>query len=257
MNDIARKTVLFDLPGTAAVTVRTTEVDRPDGPLVLDCYAPPAAEHPVAPVVGGIVIAAGYPDPGFERIVGCRFKDMGSTTSWARLIAASGMVALTYTNRAPAADLEAVLRHVHANAAALGIDPDRIGLWASSGNAPVALSALMTSIVPLARAVLCYPYTLDLDASTDIATVAARFGFATASGSVADLPSVPLFIARAGQDEMPNLNATLDRFIAAALGRNLPITLVNHPEAPHAFDLFVESPSTRTVVRQILDFLSA
>ena len=253
MNDIARKTVLFDLPGTADVTVRSNEVERPDGPLDLDCYAPPALAGPLP----AVVIAAGYPDPGFERIVGCRFKDMGSTTSWARLIAASGMTALAYTNREPAADLEAVLRHVHANAAALGIDPDRIALWASSGNAAVALGALMTSAVPLARAVLCYPYTLDLDGASDIATVAARFGFATASGSLAGLRPVPLFIARAGQDEMPSLNATLDRFVAACLVRNLPVTLVNQPEAPHAFDLFRDADSTRTVVRQILAFLAA
>src|SRR5215210_5219422 len=54
---------------------------------------------------------------------------------------------------------------------------------------------------------------------------------------------------------LPALNDALDRFIAAALARNLPITVVNHAAAPHAFDLFDDSDATREVVRQILAFL--
>jgi hypothetical protein len=66
---------------------------------------------------------------------------------------------------------------------------------------------------------------------------------------------VPLFIARAGRDESPRLNEKLDRFVGDALARNLPITLVNHPEGPHAFDLFHDSAMTRAVIRQVLAFL--
>ena len=49
---------------------------------------------------------------------------------------------------------------------------------------------------------------------------------------------VPLFVARAGRDEMPRLNETLDAFLTKAVARNLPITFANHPTGPHAFDLF-------------------
>jgi hypothetical protein len=52
-----------------------------------------------------VVIVEGYPDPGLKAVFGCRFKEMGSTTSWARLIAASGMVAVAYTNERPEPDL--------------------------------------------------------------------------------------------------------------------------------------------------------
>ena len=245
-NPIALKTVLYDLPGTADVTVVPGVVYRTatDGPLVLDLYYPPGDEPRPA-----VVIAAGFSDLGFARVVGCRFKDMGSSVSWARLIAASGLVAVTYTNREPLSDLEAVLAYVRSNAASLRIDGDRIALWASSGNGPAALSAVMSA--PLSCAVLCYPYTLD------VPPAAAKVGFATTPRPVEDLPPVPLFIARAGRDEMPALNESLDRFIAAALARNLPITVVNQPEAPHAFDLYVDGDGTRSVVRQILEFLKS
>jgi hypothetical protein len=51
------------------------------------------------------------------------------------------------------------------------------------------------------------------------------------------------------------LNETLDRFVAAALTGNLPMTLVNHPSGPHAFDLFHDSDESREIVRQTLAFL--
>src|SRR6185369_9601281 len=83
-----------------------------------------------------------------------------------------------------------------------------------------------------------------------------KFANPTAGKTVADLPKhVPLFVARAGQDQIPHLNETLDRFVLAALGHNLPLTLANHPEGPHAFDLFDDSDATREIVKQILAFM--
>ena len=83
-----------------------------------------------------------------------------------------------------------------------------------------------------------------------------KFANPVAGKSVADLrPDLPLFVARAGQDEFPHLNETLDRFLAHVLARNLPITFVNHPTAPHAFDLVDDTETSREIVRQILAFL--
>jgi acetyl esterase/lipase len=174
-------------------------------------------------------------------------------------MAASGLVAITYTNREPAADLHALLRYVRQNAAVLGIDENRIGVWASSGNVPLALSVLIEEGREyLTCAVLCYGLMLDLKGSTIVAEAAKMFGFANpcAGRSVDDLPQdLPLFIARAGQDQIPHLNETIDRFLGEALTRNLPITFVNHPAAPHAFDLFHDSEASREIIRQILAFM--
>jgi hypothetical protein len=104
---------------------------------------------------------------------------------------------------------------------------------------------------------LVYPYTLDLDGSAGVAGAAKQWGFINAcSGkSIDDLArDRPLFVAKAGQDQMPGLNAALDRFVCAALSRNLPVTVTNHATGPHAFDLFDDGETTRDVVRQILAF---
>jgi hypothetical protein len=99
---------------------------------------------------------------------------------------------------------------------------------------------------------------LDLDGSTAVADAARQFGFVNpcAGKPIEDLPlDIPLFIARAGHDQMPGLNEALDGFLAKALMRNLPITLANHPDAPHAFDLLHDSEMSREIIRQMLGFL--
>jgi acetyl esterase/lipase len=180
--------------------------------------------------------------------------------SWARLIAASGMVAVSYVNHEPR-DVHDVLEHVRQNAATLGIDPDRIGIFACSGHGANALSVLIEHGGARIRcACLLYPYTMDLSGATRVADAAAQFRFVTpaAQKSIDDLPGdAPMAIVRAGRDVMPGLNEALDLFVAAALARNLPITLINHLSGEHAFDLSEDSPVARAAIRQALGFLRA
>jgi hypothetical protein len=257
-SEISKKRVVLELPGADAVTVRRdVAFDALDtDPLVMDLYYPANSDGQRSPAV---VIVAGYRDAGFERMLGCRFKDMGSSTSWARAIAASGMVGIAYTNREPSDDLHMLLQHLRDHAEALSIDENRFGLWSSSGNAPLALSMLMPERRENVRcAAFCYSYMLDLDGATPVADAAAKFGFvnACAGRTAADVgKEVPLFIARAGQDQTPGVNASLDAFVRSALTHNLPFTLVNHPTGPHAFDLFDESEMSRDIVRRLLAFL--
>ena len=257
-NDMSKTRVVYQLTGMDEVTVRR-DVEFPaadSGVLAFDLYTPAEPSEEPLPVV---VFVSGYPDPGFEAMLGCKFKEMGAYVSWAQLMAASGLAALNYTNREPTEDLLALLRFIRENGASLGIDGSRMGLWACSGNVPTALSALMQEPHDsLKCAALCYGFMLDLGGSTSVAKASEQFGFANASAgkSVDDLPrDLPLFIVRAGQDENPGLNETIDRFMDEALIQNLPVTFVNHPAAPHAFDLMHDSETSREIIRQILTFM--
>jgi acetyl esterase/lipase len=183
---------------------------------------------------------------------------MASTASWARLCAVSGMIGMAYSNT-DAADVHAVLRHVRHYAESLGIDRDRIGLWAASGNVPMALSVLMQDR-DIACAALMYGYMLDWPGSTFVADTLKTWGFANpAAGKAIDAlrPDLPLFIARAGLDHFPHLNTALDRFVADALARNMPLTLVNHATGRHAFDILEPTEASRTVIRHTLAFLGS
>jgi len=255
---ITKQPVVYRIEGMDRVTVRRdVEYRRTSaGALTLDLYDPPDAKP--EELLPAVIFITGFTDAGFQSRLGCMQKEMASYISWARLTAASGLVAITYTNGEPASDALAVLRYVRQNARSLGIDGDAIGVWACSGNVPTALSILMQE--PSRCAVLCYGFMLDLDGSTGIADAQKQWGFANPSAgkSVDDLPhDLPLLIVRAGKDEFPHLNEMIDRFTAKALARNLPVTLVNHASGPHSFDLFDDSERSREIVRQVLAFMRA
>jgi hypothetical protein len=111
----------------------------------------------------------------------------------------------------------------------------------------------------LACVALLYGYTMDLDGAHDVADASAMFRFAVpaAGRSLADLPvTLPVLLVRAGADQMPGLNTSLDRLASGLLARNSPLTLVNHTAGPHAFELEDDGPGARAAIRQVLAFLS-
>jgi hypothetical protein len=218
--DIAKRTVVYNLPGMERVLVRR------DGELTIYGESRSA-----------VIIVNGYPDAGFERFVGCKFMNMGWTTSWARLLAVSGAAAITYTTTKPEDDLAGVLARAREQF-------DDIALLATSGHGPIAVSMLDR----VDRAALITAYT------TNVPVAARAFGFV-----VPEKVSIgcPLFIARGGRDEMPGLNETLDAFVEDALRANVDLTLVNQANGSHAFDLSDDSDETRRIVKLVLRYLTS
>lgn len=228
------------------------------GPLTLDLYYP-GGHLPGARPLPAVVIILGYRDSGVTMPPGwCQFREMGMIVSWCRLFAACGMVGIAYETSDPAHDAISVLAYLRENSGQLGIDERRVGIWAGSGNAPVALSVLMNGKARCG--VLFCGMTLDLDGATGVADASRQYRFAnpTAGRRVEDLPKdAALFLARGGQDQTPGLNEALDRFVAETLRCNLPVTLINHPTGPHGFDYADDSETSRQIVRAALEFLQA
>jgi dienelactone hydrolase len=247
--EIARKKVVFRLPDMDAVAVRRDIAYRTttNGALLMDIYSAQNAGAR-APVV---VIVLGFPDPQSS------IRMYGPITSWAQLIAASGMTAVIYGSSAPAEDIYAVLRYVRENAGSLDIDEQRIGLFSMSGSVPVALAALMRDDT-LKCAVASCGYTFDVEGSTAFADGSREYGYvnATAGRSIKELPAhVPLFVVRAGLEQFPGVNAGLDQFAASALALNLPLTFVNHATGAHGFEYDEDSAVSRGIIQQMLAFL--
>ena len=249
--EVARKQIVYRIPGMDDVPVRRDIVYKTtaDGALLMDLYYPaPATPGTRVPLV---VIVLGYPDPQSG------IRMFGPVTSWARLIAASGMAAAIYGSSAPADDVHAVMRHLRENAGSLGIDERRIGLYAASANVPVALTLLMRDADFTCAAFVC-GYTFDFEGSTACVEASTQYGFvnATAGRSIDELPAtVPLMVVRAGVDQFPGVNAALDRLATTALARDLPLTFVNHAKAAHGFYMDDDSDPTRRIIRQVLAFL--
>jgi hypothetical protein len=108
-------------------------------------------------------------------------------------------------------------------------------------------------------AALVTGFTMDLDGSTAVAAAAKQYMFvdACAGKSVDDLPDgVPMLFLRAGREWFPGLNDALDRVVANAIARNLPVTFVNHATGTHGFEFDQDNELSREMVRRVLAFLA-
>ncbi|NRD73899.1 hypothetical protein HQQ94_11770 [Shewanella sp. VB17] len=220
--------------------------------LVMDIYYPGKRSTP-APVV---ILVIGYPDQGFEQMTGLKIKEVQQYISWAQLFAVSGTTAITYSNIEPEKDIFTLLQHLKGNAVDLGIDSENISLWSCSGNVPNALSVL-ASDSSIKCAALLYGFMIDLNCSQVVADASEVFKFVHPLKGVNSLPEFPpILVVRAGQDEMQGLNSSIDTFIDRGLKNNMPVTLINLPEAHHSFDLFDESKRIKTTIRNILEFIN-
>ncbi|MGP0074235.1 MAG: helix-turn-helix domain-containing protein [Bryobacteraceae bacterium] len=96
--EMATKPVVLQIPGMEAVTVeRDVPYAQANAALTMDIYRPP--DSSVSTRLPAVVFVMGYSDLGSEIMLGCKLKEMEAYISWAKLVAASGMIGITYESR--------------------------------------------------------------------------------------------------------------------------------------------------------------
>ncbi|HEU4723810.1 MAG TPA: hypothetical protein VFU59_00795, partial [Candidatus Eisenbacteria bacterium] len=235
-HDILGESCVLTLPGMAAVKIDTGLVYREvDGLALKMDFFHPSAPAGRAGKGKGIVRA---PLVIFANGVGVDqppLRRWGIYQSWGRLVAVSGMAAVTHDSRrtAPREDLETLVTHLRSHADKYGIDPDNIAIWACSANLQHgSWYALNPANVHVKAAVFYYGNVDTTFLRTDL----------------------PVLVGRAGLDNL-GTNASLDNFLRRALQRNAAVTLLNIPNGRHAFDLVDPQETSRDAVRTTLDFL--
>jgi acetyl esterase/lipase len=258
--DPTAATVVLKVPGMERVRVRRDVVyAKVDGKeLAADVYLPPAVGKGGKPPV--VVLQAG----GAENT-----KDWGIYTSLGRLLAASGLAAVPFNHRLRyprrqyqegAADLAALLELLRREGSSLGLDGGRVAVAVFSGGGPMLAPLLRDRPVEV-RCLAAFYAFLDTEhvnlAEAGInSEIARRYSpLAQLEARPSGLP--PLFIARAGRDAIPGVNASIDRFAAVALSHNVPIALVNHPAGSHGFDHREDDARTREVLEMAIAFFRA
>lgn len=256
---ITEMRVVYREPGMDQVQVRRNLVYRTVGEtrLELDVYSPSLTPSGARPPV--VFLVHGGPVPASARP-----KDWGVFVSYGQMLAASGFTAVTFHHRFhgagaladAAGDVAAAVGFVRERADELGIDRDRIGLWAFSGGGPF-LSAPLRERWPFVRGLVAYYAALDMQVpppgAASAISDATRREFSPLL-YLAGEKVPPLFVARAGRDNA-GLNATIDRFVQEAVARNAALELMTHPIGRHGFDVLDDDDRSREIIARTLDFL--
>jgi acetyl esterase/lipase len=193
-------------------------------------------------------------------------KDWGAYVSFGQLVAASGFVAVTFNHRFyewgslpdSQSDVMDLISYLRNHAASLGIDKNRITLWAVSAGG-IFLSQPLRDHPPYLRSVVAYYAELDLQNQRQSAPASVSDEMLRDFSPVYHLNQAgskmpPMFIARAGLDDA-ELNAGLDRFVQVALSKNATVQLVNHPQGHHGFDVEDDNARSREIIKLTLEFI--
>jgi tetratricopeptide (TPR) repeat protein len=257
--------IVYSVPGMDKVDVRPNLIYRRDGQdeMKMDIYVPPSlaldARRPAVIFIHGGPLGQS-PSPGA--------KDWGVYQSYGRLMAASGLVGVTFDHRyismklkdleTSFSDVEEAIRFVRANAASYHVDPDRIALWVFSGGGPhlsIGLRGQMTFV----RCLVSYYAILDTSG------LAARVGETPEAlekfSPVAYLTKPyeylpPVLIGRAGLDS-PDINRSVELFISRMFALNGDVNLLSHPLGRHGFDIYDDNEQTRDVIAATVAFLKS
>ncbi|MGD0781691.1 MAG: alpha/beta hydrolase [Candidatus Aminicenantales bacterium] len=263
--ELVRLPVVYRFPGMDDVQVRSNIVYKRAGneELMMDVYSPrgggTAEKRPA------VVFIHGGPIPKPPTL---QPKDWTDYICFGKLAAASGFVGVTFNHRffgldrlADAqGDIDALVDFIRGQASTLGIDEGRLAFWAFSGGGSF-LSEAIRRPRDFVRCLLGFYSIMDLRPFRSQAPagfnedVLASFSPVVAIGETpGKVP--PVFIGRAGLDN-PVLNAGIDEFMGLALKKNIRLTVRNHPEGYHGFDVRNDDATSRDIIREAFAFLKA
>lgn len=259
---IHQKPVLFRLPRMDKVYMQPDVTYRRigDTELKMDIYNP---SQPSKAPVPGVVFVHGGP---LEEDYRPRLKDWEVFRSYGRLVAAAGMVGVTFNHRfhgfsqleQSTEDVETAVSYLRGRAHDFGLNPNRLGFWVFSRGGP-HLSFLLRERPAFCRCIVAYYALLDLRADPAFSSLHDETirRFSPALYMNADDPlGIPILIARAGLDR-PEYNHSIDSFVRRALAANASLDFANHPGGHHAFDILDDSPLTRRILRRTIEFVGA
>lgn len=249
--DITKLGIFYKIDGMDQVRVVADQAFRSGGiDMKYDMYAPPApvGRRPAIVFVSGASEVRNWQ----------WFKDYG------RLAAAHGFVGFVPDKRYPPnaggvgtalADTQAFVEHIASNANALGIDPNRICLWIFSAGGRMAGLPYQAD-GPDIRCLVAYYGVMAIRSPTGETNNAGSLAKYSPEQAVAapGARKVATFVARAGKDAAP-LNASIERFVDAAVAADVPLTFVNYPAGEHGFDGINDTEESRRIVASTFAFI--
>ena len=222
--------VVLEVPAMKNVSVRSDIVyasEPGQRPLKMDIYLPadiqPTARRPTVVLLNGLGDQPDLPP----------LKTNPSYTSWARLIAANGFVAVTMDSEVNHVQesFKSFFRYVSVHGAEHYIDTARMGAQSFSANGREACQYLMSQ-----------------EAFEGIKAAAVYYGERPPGPYRKDLPM--LFIV----SELDIRNENYSSLWTEVLRTNAPWTITLARDMPHAFDVFSDTETSRRLIMQTISF---
>lgn len=286
VRELAPKRIVYSVPGMNQIRVRKDLIYKraSTADLKMDVYLPQRSR--VGAPAAAVLFIHGGRIPASLRTTP---KDWNVYVSFGQLVAASGFVGVTFNHRFHTwdsfpdsqNDISDAIQYVRQHADALGVDRNRIVMWAVSAGG-IFLSRPLRDHPPFIKCLVAYYPELNLQnarsaappsvtdemlrqfspvavlASSPILSAATRGTNPNVrEGSISGSPAIAfpsIFIARAGLDDA-DLNAGVDLFVKLALERNLSLELMNHPTGHHGFDIEDNNDRSREIIKRTIEFI--
>lgn len=225
--------------------------------LKADIYVP--AKGGKSTPIPVVILAINYPDSAFNKWFGRDGKDLQMCVSWAELIAASGMAAVTYQTEFSPSETESLIYFLKKNAEDYHIDMTHLCVFGASANTLGAQSLMQQDDFNIQCAVLNYGILLTPDQKyyAEIDSAADMLGFYFSDlRKISRIPeNIPMLVTRAGKDRFQLVNDSTDYFVAEAMRSNVPLTFINYPDGQHDFDVLDDTEISKLIIRQTVDFM--
>jgi len=251
--------VAFELPQMDNVIIKKDipYKDVSGSSLKMDIYYPPKFDFQKK--IPAIIIVLGYTDMAGKKLLGSQFKDYITFISWCKIISASGMAAIVYETVNPEKDILSLSNYLISNNDKLGIDTEKVGAFTLSAHTPTAINEVLSGVNNFFQcSVVYYGFflTKDFKYLPQIDSISKNMGFMTPRlpDPISWKKDVRVMIIRAGKDDVPYINQSLKNFYGKAINQNLPITLINYPNALHGFDFTNDNEITRQIIKNTIEF---
>lgn len=258
MEDVLKKEVVYKIDNMEEVNILKDMVYKTyeNKKLLMDVYSSKGSSEKLP----AVILVHG-------EACNVNFKEAGQYVSLGKLVASSGLKAVTFNHRVLSdgfaieevnSDVSELLKYVIENADKLNIDKDKIAIWCFSGGVPFGLYAGINSFSHCVKCIAAYygitdfkvaAQLLDINIKSEEIKKYSPISFIDKNSG--EIPA--MLIARAGLDNSL-LNESLDKFIIKALKNNLTVDVYNHSAGGHAFDLFNDNDRTREIIAKTLDF---
>jgi acetyl esterase/lipase len=263
-NEWLKKRIVYEIAGMEQSRVAKNRVYKTveEIDLLLDVYYPAGIRD--GEQRSAVVFVHGLGPAELVKHI----KDSGQYVSWGQLIAASGLIAVTFNHRSPdehtsladvGADVDELVEYVCEHTAELQIDKERLAIWAGSAGVPLGVRSALRGTPSFVKCLVAYYGPLDLQplksywnlTEDEVREFSAPTYLEEAASKLA-----PMLITRAGLDS-PELNATIDSFIKEASAKNVTLDFMTHPGGHHAFDVLDDVARSREIIKRTLEFLKS